>query len=73
MTIYHEALRMAEIRLHQACEQSRWDCAAQLCVSNAIDFLRRTGRADLADRLEDDPWGADVGAVLAEVTKARVT
>lgn len=65
-----EALAAAADRLERALRHARWGCSAQDYADQAVPFLRAAGRHDLADRLEDDPWGGDVGAVLAEVTEA---
>lgn len=40
-------------------------------IRDAIGHLHEAGRSDLADRLDDDPWGAEASVILREVTKAR--
>lgn len=67
-----EALAAAADCLERALRHERWGCSAQDYAAQAVPFLRAAGRGDLADRLEDDAWGGDTGAVLAEVTKARM-
>ena len=57
-----EALRLAEVRLMQS-EACRIGYLRDAFVRDAADLLRRAGRADLADRLEDDAWGGDTAAM----------
>lgn len=60
---YREALRMAEIRLMQS-EECRIGYIGDAFKNDAADLLRAAGRADLADRLDEDIWGGDTPSVL---------
>ena len=64
------ALAAAVGMLERAVRHERWGCSAQDYQWQAIPLLRAAGRGDLADRLDDDAWGADLPDVLAEVTDA---
>jgi hypothetical protein len=66
---YREVLRLAEIRLTQS-EECRIGYIGDACKNDAADLLRKVGRADLADRLDDDPWGGDTQAVLDAIREA---
>jgi hypothetical protein len=64
------ALSRAETCLIQS-EECRIGYLRDSFIRDAVGYLHEAGRSDLADRLDDDPWGADAGAILREVTKAR--
>ena len=66
-----EALAAAANMLERALRHERWGCSAQDYAAQAVPLLRAAGRGDLADRLDEDAWGADLSGVLAEVTKDR--
>lgn len=66
-----EALRMAEIRLMQAEDIDRIGYLRDSFTQDAAAYLRAAGRSDLAERLDDDPWGDEAVSALAEVTRAR--
>lgn len=40
---------------------------AQDYCDQAIPLLRAAGLGELADRIEDDPWGTSLSEVLSEV------
>lgn len=64
------AIEEAADLLERSLRHERWGVSAQDYAAQAVPLLRAAGRGDLADRLEDDPWGGEVEAVLAEVTDA---
>jgi len=69
VSAYREKLRMAEIRLMQS-EECRIGYIADAFKNDAADLLRKVGRADLADRLDEDAWGGDTQAVLDAIREA---
>jgi hypothetical protein len=68
--VYRETLRLAEIRLMQA-EECRVGYIGDAFKSDAADLLRKAGRGDLADRLDEDAWGGDTPAVLDAIREAQ--
>jgi len=63
-----ECLRLAEVRLMQASE-CRVGYLQDIHISEAAALLRRAACGELADRIEDDPWGSELDVALAEVKR----
>jgi hypothetical protein len=64
MTPAHAAIDKLERALRH-----RWDCSASDYADQAIPLLRAAGLGELADRLEDDPWGGDTELILSELQR----
>ena len=61
------ATYQAERLLERALRHDRWGCSAQDYADQAIPLLRAAGQHELADRLEDDPWGDDTALILSQL------
>ena len=64
-------LDLAETRLMQAEQVDRLGYLRDSFVQDAAALLRQAGHGELAGRLDEDAWGGDAPAVLAEVVALR--
>jgi len=59
--------QMIDRLLEISVQHERWGCSAQDFADQAIPLLRAAGLDELADRLEDDPWGDDTALLLSQL------